>query len=201
MITSLSSCDEALVDNFRGLKLTNEDGELREVPVVFISPQKEFEPKDIQDKLPCIVVFRNGVYPDIYGWRFDNSTYIVDVEYDKDGRPLRGKEVKATEPYNIYYGIRMFYEYLEDGADLNFFITKKTRRGSYVVIDGEGYDMEFLSYKNPEGTYRTFGEVKEKEIKSYSDQYLIKLKADMILDDSEKEVIFNQQTKFNLDIK
>ena len=148
--------------------------------------------------LPCIVVFRNGVYPDVYGWRYDSSTYIIDVEYNEQGLPIRGKEVKSTEPYNIYYGIRIYYEYLEDGADMNFFVTKRTRRGSYVVIDGEGFDLEFLSYKNPEGTYRTFGEVQEKEIKTYQDQYLFKLKADLVLDDTETPVPLNRQTKFNL---
>lgn len=201
MIKSLQQCDEAIINKFTGLKLLDVKGRKREVPVVFISPQKEFNPKDIQEKLPCIVIFRNGVYPDIYGWRYDNSTYVIDVQYDEKGNPIKGKEVKATEPYNIYYGIRIFYQFVEDGADLNFFITQKTRRGSYVVIDEQGYDLEFLSYKNPEGTYRTFGEVKEKEIKSYSDQYLLKLLADLVLDDEEKEVALNQQTKFNFNVK
>lgn len=198
MIKSLQVCDEAIVNNFKGLKLLDGSGKEREVPVVFISPQKEFKLQEINSMLPCIVVFRNGVYPDVYGWRYDSSTYIIDVEYNEQGLPIRGKEVKSTEPYNIYYGIRIYYEYLEDGADMNFFVTKRTRRGSYVVIDGEGFDLEFLSYKNPEGTYRTFGEVQEKEIKTYQDQYLFKLKADLVLDDTETPVPLNRQTKFNL---
>lgn len=198
MIKSLQVCDEAIVNNFKGLKLLDGSGKEREVPVVFISPQKEFKLQEINSMLPCIVVFRNGVYPDVYGWRYDSSTYIIDVEYNEQGLPIRGKEVKSTEPYNIYYGIRIYYEYLEDGADMNFFVTKRTRRGSYVMIDGEGFDLEFLSYKNPEGTYRTFGEVQEKEIKTYQDQYLFKLKADLVLDDTETPVPLNRQTKFNL---
>ena len=198
MIKSLQVCDEAIVNNFKGLKLLDGSGKEREVPVVFISPQKEFKLQEINSMLPCIVVFRNGVYPDVYGWRYDSSTYIIDVEYNEQGLPIRGKEVKSTEPYNIYYGIRIYYEYLEDGADMNFFVTKRTRRGSYVVIDGEGFDLEFLSYKNPEGTYRTFGEVQEKEIKTYQDQYLFKLKADLVLEDTETPVPLNRQTKFNL---
>lgn len=207
MIREIEQCDRAIVEHFKGLKLEDEDGNLREVPVVFVSPQKEFSDKDdyfeiVKDMLPCYVVFRNGIYPDVYGWRYDNSTYYEDVVYDeKTGQPISGYEVKATEPYNIYYGLRAYYKYHEDGAKMNFFITVKSKRGAYVIIDEEGYDFDFLSYKNPEGTYRTFGEVKEKELKYYTDQYLYKLGADLILDDSKVPIVFNKEVNFNLNTK
>lgn len=209
MIRTIEQCDEAVVKHFSGLKLEDGDGNLREVPVVFVSPQKEYsvdsdgsEFEIIKDMLPCFVVFRNGIYPDVYGWRYDNSVYYEDVVYDpKTGKPISGNEVKATEPYNIYYGVRAYYSYHADGAEMNFFLTRKSKRGSYVIIDKEGYDLDFLSYKNPEGTYRTFGEVKEKELKCYTDQYLYKLGADFILDDEKKPVKFNKENKFNLNLE
>lgn len=198
MIQNIKDCDKAIINMFRGLYVLDENKKKKEVPVEFISPQKEYGLPDPESPLPCIVVFRNGIYPDVYGWKYDNSTYLVDVEYDKQGKPYKANEVRGTEPYNIYYGVRLFYKYKEDGADLNFFITKLLKRDSYVNINGEGYDLEFLSYRNPEGTYRTFGQSSEKNIKQFVDQYLFKLCADILLDDSKKEVKLSKGVGFNI---
>lgn len=208
MIKTVEQCDEAVVKHFKGLKIEDEEGNDREVPVVFISPQKQYSEdipdeyyEAVKDRLPCLVVFRDGIYPDVLGWRYDNSTYYEDVIYDeKTGKPISGVEVKATEPYNIYYGVRAYYKYQSDGAKMNFFLTRKSKRGAYVIIDEEGYDFDFISYRNPEITYKTFGRMKEKNVRYHIDQYLYKLGADFVLDDSKTPVKFNKETKFKFNL-
>lgn len=191
--------DRAFIQKLKGLKLEDEEGELREVPVSFINPQDVY-PSPNKKSLPCIVVFRNGAYPDFYGWRYDNSTYYTDITYDEKGNPLKGKAVKATEPYNIYYGIRVYYKLQGDGASLNFYVNKKLHRGAYLTIGKESYDIDFLSYKNPEGTYRTFGQKDLKEPEVWVDQYLFKVEADLVMDDTTEEAKFSQKLESRLKI-
>ncbi len=168
MITDFSQCDEALINKLKGLIIEGE-----EVPVLYISPEKEF----VISKYPSIVIYRSGVYPDNYRWTndkfYDNITYIV------DGIPISIDEREAPIPYNLYYGIRIYYKYQEDGARLSTYINSVLKRGAFVEIGGDYYDIVFVSYRNPNATYKEFGEQKEKEDREFVEQYLYKLEIEL----------------------
>lgn len=161
---SIAQYDIALMDKLRGLII---DGE--EVPVLYISPEKE----ERDSKLPCITIHRAGVYPDQYRWQnevvYDNQTY------DEEGNLVTVDIRERPHPYSLYYGVRINYEFQEDGMYMTQHIHNKLRRGSSVVIDGYSFDIEFVSYKNPSATYKDFGELKAKEKREFTEQYLYKI--------------------------
>jgi len=173
MITDFSQCDEALINKLKGLIIEGE-----EVPVLYISPEKEF----VISKYPSIVIYRSGVYPDNYRWT--NDKFYDNLTFSEDGTPLSVDEREAPIPYNLYYGIRIYYKYQEDGARLSTYINSVLKRGAFVEIGGDKYDIVFVSYKNPNATYKDFGEQREKDDREFVEQYLYRL--EMELDISQR---------------
>ncbi len=189
MITDFSQCDEALINKLKGLIIEGE-----EVPVLYINPEKEF----VISKYPSIVIYRSGVYPDNYRWT--NDKFYDNLTFSEDGTPLSVDEREAPIPYNLYYGIRIYYKYQEDGARLSTYINSVLKRGAFVEIGGDKYDIVFVSYKNPNATYKDFGEQREKDDREFVEQYLYRL--EMELDISQRTtkrlsegLIINTDTK------
>lgn len=168
MITDFSQCDEALINKLKGLIIEGE-----EVPVLYINPEKEF----VISKHPSIVIYRSGVYPDNYRWT--NDRFYDNYVYTGDGTPTTVDEREAPIPYNLYYGIRIYYKYQEDGAKLSTYINSVLKRGAYVEIGGDHYDIVFVSYRNPNATYKEFGEQKENEDREFVEQYLYRLEIEL----------------------
>lgn len=168
MITDFSQCDEALINKLKGLIIEGE-----EVPVLYINPEKEF----VIFKHPSIVIYRSGVYPDNYRWT--NDRFYDNLAFNEDGTPLSVDEREAPIPYNLYYGIRIYYKYQEDGAKLSTYINSVLKRGAYVEIGGDLYDIVFVSYRNPNATYKNFGEQKEKEDREFVEQYIYRLEIEL----------------------
>lgn len=188
MLKDISQCDKALIEKLKGLII---DGE--EVPVLYINPEEEF----VNSKLPSIVVYRAGIYPDNFRWindkfydnlrELENGVYVVD-------------EREAPIPYNIYYGIRLYYQYQMDGVKLNTYINTVLNRNAYVTIEGNKYDLVFVSYKNPEVTYRDFGTLEKKEPREFVEQYLFRMEIELdinprITKKLSEEIIINTSTK------
>lgn len=189
MISDFSQCDEALVKKLRGLVIDNE-----EVPVLFVSPEKEF----VTSKLPSIVVYRSGVYPDNFRWT--NDKFYDNITFNEDGIPISVDEREAPIPYNLYYGIRIYYEYQEDGAKLSTYINSVLKRGAFIEVGGDQYDIVFVSYKNPNATYKEFGEQKENKDREFVEQYLYRLEIELDIAQRttkklSKELIINTDTK------
>lgn len=189
MITDFSQCDEALINKLKGLIIEGE-----EVPVLYINPEKEF----VISKHPSIVIYRAGVYPDNYRWT--NDKFYDNLTFSEDGTPLSVDEREAPIPYNLYYGIRIYYKYQEDGARLNTHINSVLKRGAYVEIGGDYYDIVFVSYRNPNATYKEFGEQKEKEDREFVEQYLYRLEIELDISQRttkklSKELIINTDIK------
>ena len=193
MIDRLSQVDEAIINKLKGLKVLDSSGEPTEVPVMYIVPEKEL----VVDKKPSIAIYRAGVYP-------DNNRWTNDLFYDNfqhsNGNLVQVDERDAPDPYNVYYGIRLFYEYQEDGVELNNHIMKVLRRGAYLNIGDHKYDIFFVSYKNPDVTYRDFGEIKGNDDRLFVEQYLFRVETE--LDNAERttkktsiELIVNTSTK------
>lgn len=189
MITDFSQCDVALIDKLKGLII---DG--KEVPVLYIDPEKEF----VASSYPSIAIYRSGIYPDNFRWT--NQKFYDNYTFNDDGTPATVDEREAPVPYNIYYGIRVYYEYQEDGATLSTFINSVLKRGAFIEVGGDPYDLVFVSYKNPNATYKDFGEQKENEVREFVEQYLYKL--EMELDIAQRttkqvstELIINADTK------
>ena len=168
MITDFSQCDEALINKLKGLIIEGE-----EVPVLYISPEKEF----VISKYPSIVIYRSGVYPDNYRWT--NDKFYDNLTFSEDGTPLSVDEREAPIPYNLYYGIRIYYKYQEDGARLSTYINSVLKRGAFVEIGGDKYDILFVSYRNPNATYKDFGEQREKDDREFVEQYLCRLEIEL----------------------
>ena len=168
MITDFSQCDEALINKLKGLIIEGE-----EVPVLYISPEKEF----VISKYPSIVIYRSGVYPDNYRWT--NDKFYDNLTFSEDGTPLSVDEREAPIPYNLYYGIRIYYKYQEDGARLSTYINSVLKRGAFVEIGGDKYDILFVSYRNPNATYKDFGEQREKDDREFVEQYLYRLEIEL----------------------
>lgn len=189
MITDFSQCDEAMITKLSGLSI---DG--KEVPVIYITPEREFRPS----VLPTIAIYRAGVYPDNRRWT--NDKFYDNPSFRDDGSLQTLDEREAPIPYMIYYAIRIFYEYQEDGARLNSFINTVLKRGAYAEIGGECYDIVFISYRNPEITYKDFGEQKENEEREFVEQYLYKLEIELDVANRQtvgvsKELIIKTQQK------
>ena len=190
MITDFSQCDEALINKLKGLIIEGE-----EVPVLYINPEKEF----VISKHPSIVIYRAGVYPDNYRWT--NDKFYDNLAFNEDGTPLSVDEREAPIPYNLYYGIRIYYKYQEDGAKLSTYINSVLKIGAYVEIGGDYYDIVFVSYRNPNATYKEFGEQKEKEDREFVEQYLYRLEIELDIAQrttkklSTSELIINTNTK------
>jgi len=168
MITDFSQCDEALINKLKGLIIEGE-----EVPVLYINPEKEF----VISKLPSIAVYRSGVYPDNFRWT--NDRFYDNLTFNEDGKPISVDEREAPIPYNLYYGIRVYYKYQEDGAKLSTYINSVLKRGAFLEVGGDQYDIVFVSYKNPNATYKDFGEQKEKEDREFVEQYLYRLEIEL----------------------
>ena len=188
MITDFSQCDEALINKLKGLIIEGE-----EVPVLYINPEKEF----VTSKHPSIAVYRSGVYPDNYRWT--NDRFYDNLAFNEDGTPLVD-EREAPVPYNLYYGIRIYYKYQEDGAKLSTYINSVLKRGAYIEIGGDKYDILFVSYKNPNATYKNFGEQREKEDREFVEQYLYRLEIELDISQRttkklSEELIINTDTK------
>lgn len=194
MIDKLSQCDEAMKSRLKGLMLPDAFGTLNEVPVLYIVPEKEL----VVEQKPAIAFYRAGVYPDNNRWT--NDLFYDNLQFNEVGDLVQLDERNAPDPYNVYYGIRLFYEFQEDGVELNNHIMKVLRRGSYLTIGANNYDVFFVSYKNPDVTYRDFGEIKESEDRTFVEQYLFRLETE--LDNSERitkktslELIVTTETK------
>lgn len=172
-ITDITQCDTALIEKLSGLKVDDGQGNMIDVPVVYIDPEVEF----VASVLPTIAVYRAGIYPDPYRWT--NDKFYDNPVYDENGELVSVNEREAPDPYTIYYGIRIFYEYQIDGALVNKHLLTKLRRGAYLSIGGDLYDVLFVSYKNPEATYRTFGELKENEQREFYEQFLYKVQIEL----------------------
>lgn len=170
MITDLSQCDEAMVNKLKGLEI-----EGKPVEVVYINPEKEF----LTQTYPTIAVYRLGAYPDNYRWT--NDKFYDSPNYTEAGLLDTVQEREAPLPYTVYYGVRLYYEYQQDGAILNTYLARIMKRGTFVEIGGDTYDVLFVSYRNPESTYKEFGEQKENEDREFVEQYLYKLEIDLDL--------------------
>jgi hypothetical protein len=153
-----------------------------EVPVMYIDPEVEFVP----DVKPSIAIYRAGIYPDDYRWT--NDKFYDNPKYDDStGDLVSVDEREAPDPYQVYYGIRLYYSYQMDGVILTKHLMKQLRRSSYLDIGGDQYDVMFVSYKNPSSTYKDFGELKENEPREFSEQYLYKVQ--MELDTAPRETV------------
>lgn len=168
MITDLRQVDQAFKDKLEGLKIGD-----KVVPVIYINPEGEFK----LEEYPAIVVFRSGAYPDDERWYNDVIRY--DYEYWANGAPKSSKEKPNPLPYNIYYSVRLYYDYQGDGVQLNTHMMRTLHRGSYLPIGDDKYDVLFVSYKNPNATYREFGVVKENKDREFIDQYLYKVEINL----------------------
>lgn len=187
-VKSLVEVDEAFYNKLIGCNI---DG--KEVPVVFISPTSEIQ----HEEIPSIVIYRNGVYPDMYSYRWDFSPIYTNIDINN----LVATRKDSPMPYLVYYVIRVYYEYQEDGAKLNYFVTNKLRRGSYLTINGFDYDIEFVSYSNPGAGYKNFGEFDPQDKKLFYDQYLFKVSVDLDLSEQEEQVKLTSNIIFNPTIK
>lgn len=181
MIEDFRKVDNAILQKLKGLKVPNEYGELTDVDVIYINPEVEFK----VSKYPAFIVYRQGIYPDNYRWT--NDKFYDNPQYDETGNLVKVDEREAPDPYNIYYGIRLYYEFQKDGVKLNQHIMSKLRRGAYLDIDGLQYDVFFVSYRNPEATYRTYGQLQQKNQREFYEQYLYKVEIE--LDNATRETI------------
>lgn len=189
MVTDFSQCDEALINKLKGLIIEGE-----EVPVLYINPEKEF----VISKYPSIVIYRSGVYPDNYRWT--NDKFYDNLTFSEDGTPLSVDEREAPIPYNLYYGIRIYYKYQEDGARLSTYINSVLKRGAFVEIGGDKYDIVFVSYKNPNATYKDFGEQREKDDREFVEQYLYRLEIELDIAQRTTKKL-SKELIMNIDIK
>ena len=180
---------EALINKLKGLVIEGE-----EVPVLYINPEKEF----VTSKHPSIAVYRSGVYPDNFRWT--NDRFYDNITFNEDGIPTSIDEREAPIPYNLYYGIRVYYKYQEDGARLSTYINSVLKRGASIEVGGDQYDIVFVSYKNPNATYKEFGEQRENEDREFVEQYLYRLEIELDIAQRttkklSEELIINTDTK------
>jgi hypothetical protein len=166
-------CDLAFINKLKGLKIANEYDELIEVPVLYITPEKEAK----IETLPAIAIYRAGVFQNDVRWT--NDKFYDNYQFNVDGDPIKVDERDAPDPFDIYYGIRVLYEYHEDGIILNNHIMKSFRRGSYLTIGTHNYDILYVSYRNPDNTYRDFGEIKQNEKRKFVEQYVFKVEIEL----------------------
>lgn len=186
-VTSLMEVDEALINKLSGFKLGD-----YEVPVLFVNPTPEFQ----FEVFPSIVIFRNGVYPDIYSWRWGYG-YMYELDLENKA----GTKREFPLPYLVYYSLRVYYQYQEDGAILNTYLNTKLHRGSYITINDENYDIFFVSYSNPNAGYKNYGEFEKDGRQLLFDQYLFKVSIDLDTLASESEVTLPDKIVFNSNIK
>lgn len=175
MITSVEQVDTALAGKLVGLVIDDVT-----IPVLFINPEGEFQ----AETYPSIVIYRSGIYP-------DNNRWTNDKFYDDIVELVSGEITAAVRdapvPYLVYYGVRLYYDYQQDGVALNNHLLKILKRGQFLTVLGDNYDIEFVSYKNPSATYREFGIVKGNEKVEFIDQYLFRIPID--IDDSTRSII------------
>lgn len=167
-ILSLTDVDSSVKSSLSGLMI---DG--KEVPVYYADPEKEF----VKEEYPFFALTRAGAYPDEQRW--DNDPLTYNYVYDTNGNVKQFTERPNPIPYNVFYMVRLYYDYNLDGVVMNTHIMKLWSRGSYVTIGDDQYDVIFVSYKNPNSTYREFGKFKENDPKQYIDQYLYKLEINL----------------------
>lgn len=181
MITDFRQVDKAILEKLKGLQVIDEYGKLIDVDVIYINPEVEFK----VSKYPAFIVYRQGIFPDNYRWT--NDKFYDNPVYDETGALIHVDEREAPDPYNVYYGIRLYYEYQKDGVKLNQHIMSKLRRGAFLDIEGSQYDVFFVSYRNPEATYRTYGELQKKEQREFYEQYLYKVEIE--LDNATRDTV------------
>jgi hypothetical protein len=174
MINTIQPVDDALKLKLDGLIVKDTDGTDYTVPVFFIDPEKEFS----SEKYPYIAYYRAGIYPDNARWT--NDLFYDDPTFDSSSGDLMAvKARKAPVPYAVYYGIRLYYQYNEDGVQMNTYMLTNLPRGAYLEMSGEKYDIEFISFKNPNSTYREFGVIKGNKPREFVDQYLYKVSIEL----------------------
>lgn len=188
MITELRQCESALLSYLSGFIIDEE-----EVNATIIAPEGEVE----IEHYPAIVIYRTGAYPDYS--RHTNEPFYSDAQYNDEGILLSVNKREAPTPYNLYYGIRVYYEFQQDGIRIIDFILKKFKRGAQIPIEGIKYNTSIVSYKNPNATYRQFGEQKKNEKRRFVEQYLIKLEIEF--DFGTKEEIKVNREGLTINIK
>jgi len=201
MITDFRQVDEAMKSKLEGCKLIRNGIEFT-VPVVYIDPEKEFRKvipgEDLSNceldennqvifnqgdyyayTQPTIAFYRAGIFPDNERW--DNNTLYDNPEYDNTNSLIGMTGRRAPDPYLIYYGIIFYYDFQQEGVLINRHIINSLRRGAFLTIEGDSYDVFFLSYRNPNTTYKDFGDMQEKEVRLFSEQYLFKVEGELDL--------------------
>jgi hypothetical protein len=173
-----------MLEKLKGLIVTGDEGDI-EVPVIYINPDAEFK----AESYPAFVICRSGAYPDVY--RYSEDKYY-EYTYDSSGNPTSALERNNPEPYNIYYSIRLYYTYQRHGMELNTHIMKTLRRTAYLDIDNDTYDILFVSYKNPNATYREFGKFKEDQPDESIDQYLFRIEMNLEVDSPVQKQLLTQ---------
>lgn len=191
MITSLKDCDKAFMARVKGCYVENEHGLSEEVPVMYISPDEELK----LERLPAFVVMRVGAYPDNSRWT--NNIYYSDPSYSSNGEIVDVVKYDAPEPFALYYSIRLYYEYPQDGAEMSLHILRRFRRGAYLEIDNQPYDLIYVDYRNPQTSYKEFGEFKDKELKQFVEQYQYRLNIDLA-PTTKGRVKISRETEINV---
>lgn len=194
MITSLKDCDKGFMDRVKGCMIEDEDGNLVQVPVLYMNPDEE---ETIED-YPAFVVMRMGAYPDTSRWT--NNISYTDPTYNNQGELVDVAKHEAPQPFAIYYSVRMYYQYPQDGAVMSLYIMQRFHRGAYLEIDKVPYDLSYVSYRNPQTSYKEFGETKDKEINQYLEQYQFRLDVDLA-PVTKGRVKISRETDFNIDTK
>lgn len=187
----MKDCDKAFMDRVRGCYVDDEDGNIVKVPVLYISPDEELK----LERLPAFVVMRTGAYPDVSRWT--NNVYYSDPSYNGNGEVVDVVKQDSPEPYALYYTIRLYYEYPQDGANMSLHILNRFKRGAYLEIDKVPYDLSYVSYRNPQTSYKEFGEFKDKELKQFVEQYQYRLDIDLA-PTTRGRVKVSRQTEFNI---
>jgi hypothetical protein len=181
MITKIETVDTAFYNKLVGMATTDDEGNAQSIPVVYIDPEPEFK----AEAYPSIVFYRMGIYPNTE--KYINDVFYDNYTFDSSGNPLTVQKRNAPEPFIVYYGVRLYYQYQRDGLIMTDGLLARFRRGSYLDIDGDKYDASMVSYRNPNSSYRQFGEIKKDEPREFIDQYLYRV--DIELDNAVRETL------------
>ena len=189
LLNSIVKLDEAIINKIASHAFLGSTTPIS-IPVYYINPEEEF----VIEEFPSIIVYRIGNVR--YGSRIFLPKFRSDYKYDEQGKLEAISERESPLPISFLYVIRLYYEYNEDGAEMNIMMLKHfppQPKPCYITIDGVDYDLVQIHHKLLNSDDKQFGLIKYKEkdkTRVFCDQYMYFCDTDLdIFDKVERKTV------------
>lgn len=176
LLESIQIIDEAVINKMKSFATINSTP----VQVTYLNPEEEYT----IETYPEIIIYRVGSFEETM--RLTLSKLRDDFVYNGDNL-VQLSERDYPIPMNFLYVIRLYYEYQEDGAQMNLDMLKNLPPRPYpcyITINNVDYDFVFDGHRLFRSSKDDFGLIKFKETDNnrvFCDQYFYYFCSDLDL--------------------